>query len=189
MSWRGCPSSPACKLTSTCPTSLAGKYISLFCISHQTNANAHTNTNTGNCSATRSLHQVQATTWWARTSSEAGGKQSGSPTHLLLEVPGSWGIWLVGNSLLKTFSFTRRDHGIPGYGKVREKCGLSPILSLQDRPAEINEVNPGCVDNYLVQENWAKLSEVYQKVEDVDLYVGGLSETPVGGKHCWLNRP
>ena len=34
-----------------------------------------------------------------------------------------------------------RDHGIPGYSKVREKCGLSPILSLQERPAEINEVN------------------------------------------------
>ena len=48
-------------------------------------------------------------------------------------------------------------------------------------------MKPDCVDYYLVQENWAKLNEVYQKVEDVDLYVGGLSETPVGGnKHCWL---
>ena len=64
---------------------------------------------------------------------------------------------------------------------MREKCGLSLILSLQERPTEINEVNPDRVDNYLVQENWAKLNEVYQKVDDIDLYVGGLSETPVGG--------
>jgi len=75
----------------------------------------------------------------------------------------------TGHDLVSTNIQRGRDHGIPGYIKVREKCGLSPILSLQERPAEINE------------ENWAKLSEVYQKVEDVDLYVGGLSETPVGG--------
>merc|ERR1719430_2422976 len=74
-----------------------------------------------------------------------------------------------GHDLVSTNIQRGRDHGIPGYSKVREKCGLLPILSLQERPMEINE------------ENWAKLSEVYQKAEDVDLYVGGLSETPVGG--------
>ena len=34
-----------------------------------------------------------------------------------------------------------RDHGIPGYNKVREKCGLSSIVSLDQRAPEINEVN------------------------------------------------
>ena len=39
---------------------------------------------------------------------------------------------------------------------------------------------------YSLQENWAKLREVYQKVEEVDLYVGGLSETPVAGEKNFL---
>ena len=37
-----------------------------------------------------------------------------------------------------------------------------------------------------MQENWAKLREVYQRVEEVDLYVGGLSETPVAGEKNFL---
>jgi len=74
-----------------------------------------------------------------------------------------------GHDLVSTNIQRGRDHGIPGYSKVREKCGLSPIPSLQERPSEINE------------ENWAKVNEVYEKVEDVDLYVGGLSESPVEG--------
>ena len=39
-----------------------------------------------------------------------------------------------------------------------------------------------------MQENWAKLREVYQRVEDVDLYVGGLSETPVVGEKNFLSN-
>ena len=39
---------------------------------------------------------------------------------------------------------------------------------------------------YSLQENWAKLREVYQRVEEVDLYVGGLSETPVAGEKNFL---
>jgi len=74
-----------------------------------------------------------------------------------------------GHDLVSTNIQRGRDHGIPGYNKVREKCGLSSIVSLDQRAPEINE------------ENWAKLREVYQRVEDLDLYVGGLSETPVAG--------
>ena len=39
------------------------------------------------------------------------------------------------------FFMGNRDHGIPGYNKVREKCGLSSIVSLDQRAPEINEVN------------------------------------------------
>jgi len=75
----------------------------------------------------------------------------------------------AGHDLVSTNIQRGRDHGIPGYDKLRQKCGLSHIASLDIRPQEIDE------------ENWSKLKSVYHAVEDIDLYVGGLSETPVQG--------
>ena len=97
------------------------------------------NLSPGTCSATRSRSQVPDTTSSAQTSSVAGAKLIRFPNPLkLVEVPGRCQTYQS-----KSFLTPNRDHGIPGYIKVREKCGLSPILSLQERPAEINEVNEG----------------------------------------------
>ena len=62
-----------------------------------------------------------------------------------------------------------RDHGIPGYTAVREKCGLSKLASFDQKPQDIEE------------ESWALLRSQYKSVADVDLFVGGLAETPVPG--------
>jgi len=62
-----------------------------------------------------------------------------------------------------------RDHGIPGYNKLRVHCGLSPLSGMDSKPQEIDS------------ENWEKLKSVYKSVDDIDLYVGGLAETPVTG--------
>ena len=62
-----------------------------------------------------------------------------------------------------------RDHGIPGYAAVREKCGLSKLASFDQKPQDIEE------------ESWALLRSQYKTVADVDLFVGGLAETPVPG--------
>ena len=76
-----------------------------------------------------------------------------------------------------------RDHGIPGYSAVREKCGLGKlevrlkhstikfltgfvIQSFDDKPSDISD------------ESWTLLRSVYSRVEDIDLFVGGLAETP-----------
>ena len=62
-----------------------------------------------------------------------------------------------------------RDHGLPSYNNYRKSCGLSPLTSWTDRPREIQ-------DYY-----WTKLKDAYEKVDDIDLYLGGVSETTVRG--------
>jgi len=62
-----------------------------------------------------------------------------------------------------------RDHGIPGYISFRELCGQKPVENFEDLkdliPAKIVE----------------GLKLIYKDVEDVELFVAGISETPVPG--------
>jgi len=62
-----------------------------------------------------------------------------------------------------------RDHGLPSYNSYRKKCGLTPLTSWNERPNEQDE------------SFWLSLKEVYDKVEDIDLMVGGVSEKNVKG--------
>ena len=62
-----------------------------------------------------------------------------------------------------------RDHGLPSYNSYRKKCGLTPLTSWNERPSEQEE------------QFWLKLKEVYDKVDDIDLMVGGVSEKSVRG--------
>ena len=52
---------------------------------------------------------------------------------------------------------------------LREFCQLSPLSNWTTRPEEIN------------QQTWDKMKSVYEKVEDIDPYVGGVAEEPVEG--------
>merc|ERR1719481_1586505 len=56
-----------------------------------------------------------------------------------------------------------RDHGIPGYIKYRKFCGLTVPSSWAEKPKEIR------------QENWDNLKLVYNKVEEIDAFTGGVS--------------
>jgi len=62
-----------------------------------------------------------------------------------------------------------RDHGIPGYNKFRQACGLRALSSWSEKPAEYDS------------DYWKKLKNVYEKVEDIDLFVGAIAEAPVRG--------
>ncbi|XP_023338409.1 chorion peroxidase isoform X2 [Eurytemora carolleeae] len=62
-----------------------------------------------------------------------------------------------------------RDHGIPGYNAYRKYCGLSPMTDWTNKPSELSE------------EYWLQLKDVYDKVDDIDLMVGGVAETNVKG--------
>ena len=62
-----------------------------------------------------------------------------------------------------------RDHGLPSYNAYRKRCGLAPMISWNDRPKEQDE------------HFWLKLKDVYEKVDDIDLYLGGVSEKNVKG--------
>ena len=61
-----------------------------------------------------------------------------------------------------------RDHGLPGYNKYRELCGLSRAETFSD----LLEINPVWAGN---------LGRVYKDPEDVDLFVGMLLEKRVEG--------
>lgn len=62
-----------------------------------------------------------------------------------------------------------RDHGLPSYTSWREPCGLSPIKNWKDLE---RIMNPDTVH---------RLRSLYDHVNDVDLFPGGLAEKPVRG--------
>ena len=74
-----------------------------------------------------------------------------------------------GEDLLALNIQRARDHGIPAYNAYRKACGLRSLTSWSQRPTELEE------------EVWTKMQEVYDNVEDIDLYVGGIAETSVRG--------
>ncbi|XP_078483095.1 LOW QUALITY PROTEIN: salivary peroxidase/catechol oxidase-like [Ciona intestinalis] len=61
-----------------------------------------------------------------------------------------------------------RDHGLPGYNEWREFCGLTRVTDF----TQLTEI-PRTARK--------KLKELYSNVDDIDLYIGGVSETPVRG--------
>jgi len=62
-----------------------------------------------------------------------------------------------------------RDHGIPGYNAFRELCGLNRVKNFNG----FADVMP----KQIVE----RLKLIYKDVDDVDLFIGGISETPVPG--------
>ena len=62
-----------------------------------------------------------------------------------------------------------RDHGLPGYVKYREMCGLTIPTNWDDKPAEIS------------QKNWDNMRSVYTNVADIDAFTGSISERSVAG--------
>lgn len=62
-----------------------------------------------------------------------------------------------------------RDHGIPGYVKWREFCGLPAVQTFE----QLSDVMPLSAI--------ATLKGIYKNVTDIDLFTGGLAETPNTG--------
>ncbi|EFA05698.1 chorion peroxidase isoform X1 [Tribolium castaneum] len=62
-----------------------------------------------------------------------------------------------------------RDHGLPPYTSWREPCGLSPIKSWKDLE---KIMNPDTVHRF---------ESLYEDINDIDLFSGGLAEKPVRG--------
>ncbi|MEZ5836333.1 MAG: peroxidase family protein [Geminicoccaceae bacterium] len=82
--------------------------------------------------------------------------------NMLFGAPGAGGLDLAALNIQRG-----RDHGIPSWNDAREALGLPRIESFDD---------PSLRDGA-----GAKLAEVYSSVDDVDLWVGGLSEKAAGG--------
>ncbi|CAL7938033.1 unnamed protein product [Xylocopa violacea] len=62
-----------------------------------------------------------------------------------------------------------RDHGLPGYTKWREYCGLGKTESFSD------------LEGHLDPQSLYDIASLYQNVHDVDLYTGALAELPKAG--------
>ncbi|KAJ8678537.1 hypothetical protein QAD02_014324, partial [Eretmocerus hayati] len=62
-----------------------------------------------------------------------------------------------------------RDHGLPGYNQYRALCNLKRANSFEDLSRE------------MAPEVIARLKKVYQSVDDIDLFPGGMSERPLQG--------
>ncbi len=59
-----------------------------------------------------------------------------------------------------------RDHGLPPYTRVRERCGLRRVLNFND------------LQDVMSMDRINLLQSVYEHVDDIDLFIGGLSENP-----------
>ena len=59
-----------------------------------------------------------------------------------------------------------RDHGLPGYTVWREYCGLGKVKTFDD------------LEDYLDHQVLKQISDLYETVDDVDLYTGALAEIP-----------
>lgn len=81
--------------------------------------------------------------------------------NFLFGPPGAGGLDLVSLNIQRG-----RDHELPGYNDAREQMGLSRIESFDD-PIWQDGVG-------------AKLAQVYDSPDDVDLWVAGLAENHVG---------
>ena len=62
-----------------------------------------------------------------------------------------------------------REHGLPPYNEFRQWCGMERLSSWSRVPEEHET------------EYWRKLSNVYESVEDIDLYSGAIAEKAVRG--------
>lgn len=82
--------------------------------------------------------------------------------NFLFGPPGSGGFDLASLNIQRG-----RDHGLPNYNSVREQLGLSRAESFADITSD--------------DELQAKLTSVYESVDDVDVWVGALAEDHVRG--------
>ncbi|KAK7084497.1 hypothetical protein SK128_008778 [Halocaridina rubra] len=85
-------------------------------------------------------------------------------TNYLFKGDGKFGLDLVALNVQRG-----RDHGIPGYNTWRELCELPKASSFSDLAGEIEA------------ETLQSLQNIYRHVDDIDLFIGGLSERPLTG--------
>lgn len=84
--------------------------------------------------------------------------------HLFRPFGSSSGLDLVAINIQRG-----RDHGLPGYNKYRQSCGLPPLTSWNQ---VMRAMRSGA---------GSALQSLYASPDDVDLFIGGVSENPVDG--------
>ena len=85
-------------------------------------------------------------------------------TEFLIPGPGAPFSDLVARNLQRG-----RDHGLPGYNEYRKFCNLPPACTWDRPPREIPF------------QTWKRLQSLYDHPNDIELFTGGLAESPVFG--------
>lgn len=85
-------------------------------------------------------------------------------TNHMFEDKGSLGLDLAAQIIQHG-----RDHGIPGYVKWREFCGLPKVQAFEQ------------LSDVMTAQTIASLKSIYRNVADIDLFTGGLAEIPNTG--------
>ncbi len=81
--------------------------------------------------------------------------------NFLFGPPGAGGLDLASLNIQRG-----RDHGLPDYNTARIHYGLAPVLSFADISSD--------------PEVQTRLAAAYSSVDDIDLWIGAISEDPVG---------
>jgi peroxidase len=84
--------------------------------------------------------------------------------HLLQAKNRKFGLDLVSLNIQRG-----RDHGLQGYNAFRKLCGLRKAKSFE----QLSDVIP----HKIIQ----RFKQIYEDVDDIDLFIGGISETAVTG--------
>ena len=84
--------------------------------------------------------------------------------NFLFGPPGAGGFDLAALNLQRG-----RDHGLPRYNEARAALGLVRRQSFEDVSSDLETRN--------------RLAAVYERIDDVDIWVGALAEDPVNGGH------
>ncbi|XP_046639001.1 peroxidase-like [Daphnia pulicaria] len=84
--------------------------------------------------------------------------------HLFEEAGKGFGMDIVSLNIQRG-----RDHGLPGYNSYRELCGLPRARDFHDL---LDVIPPKIVE---------KFESVYDTVDDIDLFIAGVSERPAKG--------
>ncbi|NET57375.1 MAG: PEP-CTERM sorting domain-containing protein [Symploca sp. SIO2E6] len=82
--------------------------------------------------------------------------------NFLFGPPGAGGFDLASLNIQRG-----RDHGLPGYNQARIGLGLGAVTSFADITSDISVQN--------------KLASIYDTVDDIDLWIGGLAENHFNG--------
>nr|XP_053626991.1 chorion peroxidase-like [Cherax quadricarinatus] len=90
---------------------------------------------------------------------------NGDLTNHLFQTP----MFNFGLDLMSINLQRGRDHGIGTYNSFREICGLPRARTFND------------LTDQMIPDNVQKLARVYKSVDDIDFFVGGLSERPLPG--------
>ena len=88
--------------------------------------------------------------------------------HLFEEVSGQGGLDLTALNIQRG-----RDHGIPGYNNYRKICASAS--SNFNAASDFNDLTRG---GFLSSDDVRKLKNLYNHVDDIDLFIGGTLEDP-----------